>query len=181
MWQRIGLLALVTALLGAAACASSPSAPRAAHSTEQLMAAISSPAPLTPAQRTQAWLSFAACLRTHGLNVPDPTFDQNGNPQWSVNPKAQPNAPTAIDACQSQLQVLSADKPTASAPTAADIAQLTQLSLCVRQHGFPNFPVPNAQTGEVSKDSMPDKTNPAFLAALQACQQFIPQKAKSGS
>jgi hypothetical protein len=158
------------ALLVTAACGSSSSAPHVAGSTGRPAAAVSSPAALTTAQRTRAWLGFAACMRAHGANLPDPSFDQSGNPQWSVSPKQQPQA--AFTACQSYLQALDVGgaRP---APTAAQIAQLTRLAQCMRQHGVPNFPDPNPQTGRF--DGV-DGNDPTIQAAGQACKQYAPQK-----
>jgi hypothetical protein len=159
-------LAAAAALLAAAACGSSLSAPRVAGSTGRPAAAVSSPQAVTTAQRTRAWLDFAACMRAHGASLPDPSFDQNGNPQWSVNPKAQPQ--TAVTACQSYLQAVSAGR-TGQAPTAAQLAQLTRFAQCMRQHGVPTFPDPDQQTG--SFDGV-DKNRPALQAAARACQQY---------
>jgi len=159
-------LAAVAALLAAAACGSSPASPRVAGSTGGPAAAVGSPHATTAAQRTRAWLDFAACIRAHGGSLPDPSFDPNGNPQWSVNPKTVPRA--ALLACQSDLQGTSGGKND-QAPTAAELAQLTRYARCVRQHGLPNFPDPNPQTGGF--DGI-DKTSPALQAAAQACRQF---------
>ena len=158
-------LAAVAGLLVAAACGSSPSAPRVAGSTGRA-AAVSSPAAATSAQRTHAWLAFAACIRAHGANLPDPTFDQSGNPQWSVNPKTLPQA--AVTACRSDLQAASGGS-SGQAPTAPQLAQLTRFAQCMRQHGIPNFPDPDPQTGGFNGV---DKNSPALQAAAQACEQY---------
>jgi hypothetical protein len=165
MHIRTALVA-AAALLVAAACGSSLSAPRVAGSTGRPAAAVTSPHALTTAQRTRAWLDFAACMRAHGANLPDPSFDQDGNPQWSVSPKQQPQG--TVTACQSYLQAVSAGG-TDQAPTAAELAQLTRFAQCVRQHGVPDFPDPDPRTGAFSGI---DKTSPALQAAAQACQQY---------
>jgi hypothetical protein len=164
---RIGL---AVALLAVAACGSSPSAPPVAGSSGPAVA-LASPG---IASRTQAWLGFAACLRRHGANVPDPTFDQQGNPVWAVSPKSQSTA--AIQACASYLQAASIGK-TNQAPTAAQLAQETQFARCMRQHGITNFPDPDPQTGAFPNTF--DKTSPALQPAMQACRQFA-QTGKGG-
>jgi hypothetical protein len=180
MPNRLRLTALAAALLGAAACASTPQAPRVAGSTGQAVAAASpSSSGLTPAQRTRAWLGFAACLRSHGANVPDPSFDPDGNPQWPVNPKTG-SSQAALVACSSSLQGVSTGRA-AAAPTAAELAALTRFAQCIRQHGFPNYPDPNGQTGGPATKDVPDKTDPAYQAALQACRQLLPPSDRSGS
>jgi len=173
MLTRTCLAAAAAALLGATACGSSPSAPRVAGSVGHGAAPGSSPAALTPAQRTQAWLAFTACLRAHGAAVPDPSFDQEGNPQWSVNPKDQPVA--AIQACESHLQGVSSAK-TGPPPTAAELAQATHFAQCLRQHGLPTWPDPDPQTGGFDLRGADPKGMPGFQAAAQACRQLQPSK-----
>jgi hypothetical protein len=160
-----GLAAAAAVLLAAAACGSSPSAPPVAGSTGHA-ATVSSAA--TTAQRTRAWLDLAACMRAHGANVPDPSFNQDGSPQWPNDPKSQP--PAALAACQSRLPAADSGQPK-RAPTAADLAQATRFAQCMRQHGVLDFPDPDPQTGGfVASPSV--KNAPGFEAAATACQQF---------
>lgn len=162
-------IALAAALLIVAACGRGPSAPPVAGSTAHLAALVSSPSADPTAQRTHAWLTFAACMRTHGADLPDPSFDQDGNPVWSVNPKTQPQA--ALAACVSSLPVPSVQGTgagkSARPPTAAELATLTRFAQCMRQQGMPDFPDPNPQTGDFGTI---DKTNPSLQAASRACQ-----------
>jgi hypothetical protein len=61
----------------------------------------------TPLSNQDAVLKFVACLRQNGLNVPDPTFDANGNVQGrifggasGVDPRSDANR-AAIQKCRS--------------------------------------------------------------------------------
>lgn len=56
--------------------------------------------PTASADPRSAALQYAACMRAHGANVPDPTFDQNGKPQWpsGTDVKGAGN-PVAAQAC----------------------------------------------------------------------------------
>ena len=50
---------------------------------QQYVAAAFPRISLTPAQRQQArqqLVKFAECMRSHGVNIPDPTFSNNGGP-----------------------------------------------------------------------------------------------------
>jgi hypothetical protein len=130
-------------------------------------------APTPSANPRTAILQYAACMRAHGANVPDPTFDQHGNPQWpsGTDVKGAGN-PAAAQACYSILQtVSSARRP--SPPTAAQLAQRTRLAQCIRQHGFPNFPDPDPQTGQFATTGDPSN-QPGFAAAARACLQQVP-------
>ena len=59
---------------------------------------------LTPAQQ-QAWLTWARCIRSHGVpNFPDPTFEGDAvhaSPTGGRSPTAQ--FQRAMDACKSQM------------------------------------------------------------------------------
>jgi hypothetical protein len=132
--------------------------------------------PASAADRTRVSLQFASCLRAHGVNEPDPSFDANGNPTWQVDPKQL--SVTATGACSSILQAANVQPPH-SAPTAAQLAQATHLAQCLRQHGIADFPDPDPQTGQFPTTHDP-RQEPGWAAAQQACQQFEPQ-GKSGS
>ena len=49
---------------------------------------------------------------------------------------------------------------------------MTQLAACMRSHGEPNFPDPNAQ-GVISSSSI-DPSSPQFQQAMQACRKDLP-------
>ena len=51
-------------------------------------------------------------------------------------------------------------------------SHLAQLAACMRSHGVPNFPEPNAQ-GVISSGSI-DPNSPQFQQAMQACQKDLP-------
>ena len=59
---------------------------------------------LSPAQQ-QAWLSWAKCIRAHGVpNFPDPTFSGGGAVQISgAGGSSSPQLQSAMDACKSQM------------------------------------------------------------------------------
>jgi hypothetical protein len=59
---------------------------------------------LTPAQQ-QAWLSWAKCIRSHGMpDFPDPTFPGGGAVQISgAGPSSSPQLQSAMNACKSQM------------------------------------------------------------------------------
>jgi hypothetical protein len=56
---------------------------------------------LSPAQQ-QAWLSWAKCIRAHGVpNFPDPTF--SGRAVQIPGVSSSPQLQSAMDACKSQM------------------------------------------------------------------------------
>jgi hypothetical protein len=174
---RLSLVAASAALALATACGG-PSQPAATVAGSAAQGAPpASPTTLTSAQRSQDWLSYAACLRAHGANEPDPSFGQDGSPQWAINPKTLPAA--ALQACQTNLQALSSGK-SAPAPGAAQVAQMTRYAQCMRQHGISDFPDPDPQTGQFNLQGTAvggRKGDAGMQAAQQSCQQLLPAAA----
>ena len=121
-------------------------------------------------QREQANLDYARCLRQQGAGVPDPAFDQDGSPHWAVDLKTLPASQT--QPCQAILQRLAAvsQKPGAG-PSA--VPALTRFSQCMRQHGMPDWPDPNADGNGFPTTSDP-QLNPNFQAAYDACRSLLP-------
>lgn len=172
-------VAVVTVATAALACGGGPTAGHVAsvggHAT-----------PSAPADPRTAPLQFAACMRAHGVNVADPTFGQNGAPQWSPGTKETLSQnPAAYQAC-SPILLRASGGPPQSPPTAAQLAQLTRFAQCIRQHGVPDFPDPDPQNGHfhgyaavVQAGASPAPgVDPgfadAFAAAYQACRQYAP-------
>lgn len=161
-------LAVCAAAVLAAAAACGGSSPHVASVGRRQAGSVT---PASAADRTRVWLNFASCLRAHGANEPDPSFDANGNPTWQVAPKSL--SATATQACGSVLQPANLERPR-SAPTAAQLAQLTRLAQCLRRHGIADFPDPDPQAGQFPTTHDP-RQEPGWAAAQQACQQFQPQ------
>jgi hypothetical protein len=163
--MSVAVVAVATAAL---ACGGGPPAAHVAsaggHAT-----------PTAAADQRTVTLQYTACMRAHGANVPDPTFDQQGNPQWppGTDVKGSGNQ-AAAQACHPILQAVSSGSdPNHSPPTAAQLAQRTRLAQCMRQHGFPDFPDPDPQTGEFN-GSGDLQNRPGAIAAAQACLQQVP-------
>ena len=164
------LLPIVAMLSLATACgAGSASAPAVAHASSGRSAAPGSgSAQLSVGDRQRIWLQFASCLRQHGADEPDPTFDSNGNPQWAVNIKGLPAA--VQQPCASILQSLNLHPGQPAGP--ARIAALTRFSQCIRQHGVADFPDPDS-SGSFPTNGDPT-LKPGWAAAFQACRSLMP-------
>ena len=146
---------------GSASGASSPSA-SASVGRQQLLAL------------GQEWVQ---CLRDHGLTrMPDADLTPDGYlqfpPQGRYNWKGDlRNRPQVIEACKS---IEDRYPPTAFRPkdqvSAEDLRKLAEYAKCIREHGIPEFPDPNAAgefdlTGTSLANGIPPaQMNPAALA-----------------
>ncbi|WP_262286674.1 hypothetical protein [Micromonospora sp. MA102] len=126
----------------------------------------------------QEWVQ---CIRAHGLpRMPDAELSQDGYlqiaPQAGYDWKADlRNHPTTIDACKS---IEDRYPPNAFRPkeqfSAADLAKLAEYAKCIREHGIPEFPDPNAAgefdlTGTSLANGIPEQQ---MSPAARACQQI---------
>jgi len=143
-------------------------------------------APATTAQpdRVAVWRELIRCVRANGMpNLPDPQFDQSGEPQF---PGGTPDPPErARRACEPILDRLppeasSAPRNNEYQPTAADVPALLRFARCMREHGLAEFPDPAADgrfkfSGTAFGAAMErEGKSPRLLAAMRACKQLNP-------
>jgi hypothetical protein len=129
----------VTALLAAAVSACDSGAPDPSASS----------APPAAGQQQFAALAreYSKCVRDHGIaNFPDPTIS-DGNLSYGDDPSMKTAIaahPGAIEACKSIQERISQSFGKNWQPTAADMQKLLQFAKCVREHGVPEWPDPDA-------------------------------------
>jgi hypothetical protein len=109
-------------------------------------------------------VKFARCIRSHGVpDFPDPS--SSGKLTIPPDDRGTPAFESAQKACQS---ILPGGTGGAGQTSTLSRAQELQLAKCMRSHGVPNFPDPNASGGLSLTGINPN--SPALKAALQACQ-----------
>jgi hypothetical protein len=135
----------------------------------------------------QARLNYAKCMRSHGIDIPDPTA--GGGPAGGVQafkrldayPQAKVQA--AQQACGSyQRQAFGNDNQT-PAQRAARRQQLVKFAECMRAHGI-NIPDPTPGQGggfgiRQALRSI-DFNSPAFKTATNACRGVAPPFFRGG-
>jgi hypothetical protein len=124
----------------------------------------------------EAAFRFSACMRTHGVsNFPDPkvkTSAGSTSVAIAINPSisGQPAFKSAQKACQHILGKPGSAGTDHNSP--ARVQALIAFARCLRSHGFPNFPDPNAN-GELSEQTIAKSginfQTPALLTAGQRC------------
>jgi hypothetical protein len=135
------------------------------------------------AQQTfqDAALKFAQCMRQHGVDVPDPQTGGGGIQIQAGQNGIDPQSQTFKDA-QSACQHFMQDAvPADQRPNPAEMQdQLLKLAQCMREHGIDMAdPKVNSDgsiefggpAGSGSGSNMPDRGDPAFKAAQEACQK----------
>jgi hypothetical protein len=177
-----GLTAVVVGLAACiAACVAACGVGSASPGVASLGSAAVTP-PSTPfassfpnlQQRYQANVSYAQCMRSHGLaGYPDPVISGSditrNNPYDPQSPRYQ----SANSACKHLLPAGAAGFTPAYA--AALAAVLVKYAQCMRAHGEPNYPDPTVTKHEVAfLDDGIDMNSPRFKAAHQACRALLP-------
>ena len=121
-----------------------------------------------PAEPQQA-LAYAQCMRANGLpDFPDPGPDgriRGLSHEQRDNPKFR----TAETACRALAPGGEHEK---SADPAA-VEQMRQFSQCMRDHGLPDFPDPEAN-GQLRGAGHEQQDNPQYSAAYAACRPKLP-------
>ncbi|HTX01124.1 MAG TPA: hypothetical protein VMD59_20240 [Acidimicrobiales bacterium] len=167
--QGLSVLAASAGLaLGLAACGGgSPSATKVATGSA------------TGASSEHA-LEFASCVRSHGVpNFPDSAVQINGDTvefhltKGSGFDPSSPQFQSASNACRKYLPAGAAG----GAPSSAHTNQLLQWVHCLRTHGIPNFPEPDADgriTARFGPGTGIDPSSPQFQQAVEDCKSLQP-------
>ena len=144
----------------------------------------SSAAPSASMSPQDAALAFARCMREHGIDMPDPQFDDNGG-KVAFGFKAggggadKKKLEDAQVACQHFLDAASFGKGTAGQIDQAEQDKILAFAKCMRDHGI-DFPDPQFSDGGMVKigggDNGPkfDPKSKEFQDAQQACQSLAP-------
>jgi hypothetical protein len=157
----------------------------------------------------QAMLRFSQCMRQHGINLPDPNGDgaitikgdsgSAGSGAGLSSDFGDPNSPTfkaAQTACQKYMPS-GGPKNMTSQDIKKNLEKGLKFSQCMRQHGLPDFPDPQSNSGGGSTFSQAapggkppggsaggalsingqtftfDPSSPAFQKAQQACSSIL--------
>ena len=113
--------------------------------------------------------AYTNCMRKHGApDFPDPTLNPGGGVVFKTNRNNSPTLQAAAQACQS-LRPGGNQSPAASAQQLSAGVRWAQ---CIRTHGVPTFPDPNAQGAFDS--GVFDPTSSAFQVASQDCRSLQP-------
>jgi len=88
--------------------------------------------------------SAVDCARKHGMpGVPDPVLGANG--QVTFPSGAPTPTPEVQKACAAQIRLAEASSSTLPNVSASDMQALLSWAACMRAHGLPRWPDPNAQ------------------------------------
>ena len=181
MSKLLAPIALVGALaLGVSACGSSSS------TTTNSSAAGSGSSAASSGTTYQARLNLAKCLRSHGLNVPDPS--PNGGVAGGGGGifraiRSQPNFQSALQACSQYTRQAFPRLNLSPAQRAQFQQDIVKFAECMRAHNI-NVPDPSTQGaggfGIFFQIPPSERNSPAFQSALQTCRSNLPFRRGAG-
>lgn len=163
---RIGIyqhgigVVMFAVLLGGCTAANSSTAPSGMAKTEEI---------------GRAAVQFTRCMRDHGYQIPDPTFNEEGFPVWGEMPGAVPDKGAEFEESQRTcMEPLRAAYQAAGVPNNKEVDpdELLAFARCMREHGI-DIADPTAEEPlEIPKDAY---NSPAWQPAAQACGSLLPQ------
>ena len=130
----------------------------------------------TESQVDQGEINFAHCLRSHGVNEPDPKHVPGQSGLVVQVPTSTPATNAALSACDHLLPPASAAK---KQQRTADLPALTRYAQCMRGHNIALLD-PDPRTGAVDLGNVPgvtsdfDRHSPQFHSADEACRHLLP-------
>jgi len=161
---------LALAIFAICACSSGHPGPSVASLPSHSAA---SPTNLTQAQEFQGLVKFTECMRSHGINVPDP---QPG--RFQIPAGTDPATAAAMQACRQWLPTLNPGSAgSANGNLAAEMPHLIDYARCMRAHDIAMLD-PNS-FGALNLGQVPGITNdfgrysPQFRAADAACRHLL--------
>lgn len=137
----------------------------------------------------QARLSLAKCMRSHGVNVPDPSA--NGGPAGGGGAggggfralRSNPNFQSAIQACAKYRSKAFGLANITPAQRAQFQQELVKFAQCMRSHGI-DIPDPSTSGGGgfgiFRQIPSSERSSPAFQTALKSCSSTLPRFGRGG-
>jgi hypothetical protein len=130
---------------------------------------------VTEEERQQAMLDFARCMREHGIDMPDPQFDDSGRGAVIVGTDGHPPDEATMEAAHEACEPLMKDVIDSASRDMdpEEIEKMQQRALdfakCMREHGI-DMPDPQFQSGgRVTQAMTGDPNDPKFQEAQEEC------------
>lgn len=176
--RRVVAVSALSAALGIGLTACGSSSP----STTSATAASGGTSSTSSSARYQARLNLAKCLRSHGVNVPDPS--PNGGPAGGGGgggifrqARSNPNFQSAMQACAQYRRQANPFSNLSPAQRAQFQQDLVKFAECMRSHGI-DIPDPTTSAGGgfgiLRQIPSSERNSPAFRSAVQACSTNLP-------
>lgn len=122
-------------------------------------------------------IRFTDCLREQGLDVSDPEPGRN-------LPRLAPGAKVDRGKLQDALRACREFAPNGGQPWQLDpeqVERVREFARCMREHGVPEFPDPDADGRIQPGKAGLDPQDPAVRAAFDTCREVLPNLGRRGT
>ncbi|MEW5991123.1 MAG: hypothetical protein AB1736_07215 [Chloroflexota bacterium] len=184
---------LVVALVAMACGGSAGPGVATLESADPAASGDATPAPSVDPE--EAALAFAECMRDHGIDMPDPQIDSNGNMRVTIGAGGnigeidRETMEAAQEACRELLPGAGLARPGGRELTPEDEERILAFAECMREHGID---VPDPQfgggggfirvgpgaggddDGQAGDGPAFDPNDEDFQAAQEACRELLP-------
>lgn len=174
------LASLLLLLAGCAKSGDSPSVASAAGTSGTPVSKASSTASDVVTQYIAGARKYVQCMRAEGVNLPDP--GPKGEIDYSVlggNPKRDPKFLAASQKCASLMPPMPDElQPKGDPLTPQQIEWARQYAKCVRAHGVPSFPDPDAD-GYFTREwqsGLSEQESAKIYLATETCRPVLDGK-----
>jgi hypothetical protein len=166
----VGATGVTTAALAASALALAGCGGSSGNSTTTSAAPAGGSGGSSAAAGTGRLEQFSACMRAHGEpQFPDPTA-QGTFPL----PAGMSTNSAQFQAAQRACKSLAPPGPVNGQPLSqTELSKALKFVACMRSHGVPTFPDPNAQGKFQGGGSLP-VNSPQFFSAFKICRPLLP-------
>jgi hypothetical protein len=135
-----------------------------------------------PEDVTDKMRKFAACMREHGVDMPDPKVVEGDDGRSGTVfelPEGEQGAPAPdpkkVEAAQKACAQHLPDGGDLPKPDAATVEKMRAFAKCMRENGIENFPDPDDNgLVEIRPDNGFDPRDPKFAEAQKKCEQYGP-------
>jgi hypothetical protein len=128
---------------------------------------------MTDQEIEEAMLEFAECMRDHGVDMPDPQFEDGGLVRIEAGPGRdidEDEFEAANEACRKLLP--NGGEPPSEEEMAEMEDAMLEFAECMRDHGI-DMPDPQGGGMTIGPDDDIDPNDPDFKAADEDCRHII--------
>ncbi|MCD0453269.1 hypothetical protein LO762_29410 [Actinocorallia sp. API 0066] len=165
--MRLSTVCAAALILLAAACGSAET-PGVATAGNTPSASTAASQGSAETNERDAHLAFAACMRENGVPMEDPEFGPGGGVSIKIDGSGV--GKDVVDAAEDTCRKLLPSGGAMAKPNPEQLAEMREMSRCMRENGVPNFPDPSPDGGiQLTPETGVNPSDPAFKAAEAKC------------
>lgn len=178
----IAALVAAAALLGLTACGGDDDDGGVASASESDTATDAAGDDADDTVTEDEALAYAQCMRDNGVDIPDPTVDENGEVQWDLDEGRTPGAmdPEVMEQASEVCGQPPGIDQEAGLNDEDTVDAMLEYAQCMRDNGYEDFPDPQVGDNQAAPFPDIDRETPEFEQAHEACRHIM-EEARTAS